>query len=115
MRNKHKYNKGWWFCIILCPPVIFLLISWIVMLLWNCLLPEILGVKTIGFWQAMGILVLSKILFGGFHGKFGQGMKQIRAKHFEHRMEGMSAEEKEKFKEIWKQRCSGGFFNKNND
>ncbi|UOE37082.1 hypothetical protein [Chryseobacterium oryzae] len=115
MRNKYKYNKGWWFCIILCPPVIFLLISWIVMLLWNCLLPEILGVKTIGFWQAMGILVLSKILFGGFHGKFGQGMKQIRAKHFEHRMEGMSAEEKEKFKEIWKQRCSGGFFNKNND
>ncbi|QQV01182.1 MULTISPECIES: hypothetical protein [Chryseobacterium] len=115
MKNKNKYRKGWWFCIILCPPVIFLLISWIVMLLWNGLLPEILGVKAISFWQAMGILILSKILFGGFHGKFGQGMRQMKEKHLQHKMEGMTPEEKEKFKEIWRQKCSGGFFNKNNE
>jgi hypothetical protein len=46
------------------------------MSLWNCLLPEILGVKSITFWQAMGILILSKILFGGFH--FGKGMKILK-------------------------------------
>ncbi len=34
----------------------------LVMSLWNALLPAILGVKAIGFWQALGILVLSRIL-----------------------------------------------------
>ncbi len=40
--------------------------SFIVMGLWNAILPVVLGVKAISFWQALGILVLSKILFGGF-------------------------------------------------
>jgi len=111
----NKYKKTWWFCLILCPPVIFLGITWMVMALWNCLLPEILGVKSISFWQAMGILVLSKILFGGFHGKFGQGMRGMKEKHLQHRMKGMSDDEKEKFKEVWRQKCSSGFFNKNNE
>jgi hypothetical protein len=41
----------------------------IVMLLWNWLVPVIFGLKTIDFWQALGLLVLAKILFGGlgFH------------------------------------------------
>ena len=41
------------------------LLSFIVMQLWNHLLPEIAGVRTINFWQALGLLILSKILFGG--------------------------------------------------
>ena len=44
------------------------LISYIVMLLWNNLLPDILHVTTISIWQAMGLFVLAKILFG-----FGKG------------------------------------------
>lgn len=112
MNNKYKRR---WGLLILCPPLIFLAVSWIVMSLWNCLLPEILGVKSISFWQAMGILILSKILFGGFHGKFGQGMRNMKEKHLQHKMEGMSDEEKEKFKEVWRQKCSSGFFNRNNE
>ena len=46
--------------------VIATLLSFIVMQLWNHLLPEIAGVRTITFWQALGLLILSKILFGGF-------------------------------------------------
>ena len=38
----------------------------IVMLLWNGLMPAIFGIAAINFWQALGVLVLSKILFGGF-------------------------------------------------
>ncbi len=86
-------------------------VSGIVMWLWNLLLPEIIGVKIITFWQAMGILVLSKILFGGFGGK-NHGKEKFR-KLKEERMNGMSDEEKEKFKEMWKQRCERGFFRKN--
>lgn len=37
-----------------------------VMLLWNWLMPELFGLPTITFWQAAGILLLCKILFGGF-------------------------------------------------
>ena len=44
------------------------LFGWVVMQLWNGILPSVLGVNTITFWQAIGILVLSKILFGGFKG-----------------------------------------------
>ena len=42
------------------------LIGFAVMTLWNALLPAILGVSFITFWQAMGLLLLSRILFGGF-------------------------------------------------
>lgn len=35
-----------------------------VMLLWNWLMPVIFGLTTITFWQALGLLALSKILFG---------------------------------------------------
>ncbi len=38
----------------------------IVMLLWNWLMPAIFGLITINFWQALGLLVLIRLLFGGF-------------------------------------------------
>ena len=75
------------------------LISFIVMQLWNCLLPSILHVGTINFWQAMGIFVLCKILFGfGGRGKFGGGAPWMRHK-MEERMKHMSPEEQQRFKE----------------
>ncbi len=36
-----------------------------IMLLWNALLPAIIGVAAINYWQALGLLVLVRILFGG--------------------------------------------------
>jgi hypothetical protein len=45
------------------------LFSAIVMWLWNAILPDVLNAKTLTFWQAGGILVLAKILFGGFWGR----------------------------------------------
>jgi hypothetical protein len=48
--------------------------SAVVMLLWNALIPDIFGLAVINFWQALGLLVLSRILFGnGFGGKMGHG------------------------------------------
>jgi hypothetical protein len=110
--NYNKHKKGWIF-LFLCPPLILLGVTWIVMALWNCLLPDILGVKSITYWQAMGILILSKILFGGFH--FGKGMRDFKEKKMmRDKMMSLSPEEREKFKEVWKDRCSGGFFNRHN-
>ena len=106
MKNRFKGKIA---LFVLFAIAMFFAVSAIVMLLWNHLLPEILGVKTITFWQASGILILSKILFGGFHGKKGFGREKLQ-KLKEERMSGMTEEEKEKFKEMWKKRCERGFF-----
>ena len=106
MKNKFK---GKIVLFVLLAIVMFFAVSAIVMLLWNWLLPAIFGVKTITFLQAIGILILSKILFGGFGGKKGFGQEKFRRLK-EERMNGMSDEEKEKLKEIWKKRCERGFF-----
>ena len=77
-----------------------LLFGWVVMSLWNGILPLVVtGVKAISFLQALGILVLSKILFGGFGGGKGRwrGGSAWREK-MKHRWDKMSPEEKEKFK-----------------
>ncbi len=40
------------------------LVGYVLMLLWNWLMPELFGLSTITYWQAFGILVLAKIIFG---------------------------------------------------
>ena len=43
--------------------------SGLVMLLWNSILPTVLHVGMITFWQAAGLLLLARMLFGGFRGR----------------------------------------------
>jgi len=43
--------------------VIIILLSFPTMWLWNWLMPEIFGLTTINIWQALGIMILSHILF----------------------------------------------------
>lgn len=52
----------------------------VVMGLWNAIMPAVLGVKTISFRQALGIFLLSKILFGGFGGGRQRGGWRNRGK-----------------------------------
>ena len=76
----------------------------VVMWLWNMLIPELFHGPMISFWQALGLLALSKILFKGGHGwhrRGGWGNHQWRQ-----RWERMNPDEREKMKEQWKQRCS---------
>ena len=78
-----------------------------VMGLWNAILPQVLGVKPITFIQALGILLLSKILFGGFRGGWHGGHRRGRWMDMQEKMAAMTPEEKEKFKSEWKTRCAG--------
>jgi hypothetical protein len=77
--------------------------GYVVMRLWNWLMPALFGCHAIGFWQAMGILALSKILFGGFHGHHGGSMR------WRHRMmerwEQMTPEEREKLRQGMRGGC----------
>ena len=106
-------KRRFWFgkavMILVCITAFVMLFSFIVMNLWNAILPDVLGVKMITFWQALGILVLSKILFsgfGGFHHKREQIKNRFRQKMMD-KWSTMTPEEKQKFKEQLKNRCRG--------
>lgn len=73
-----------------------------VMLLWNWLMPSLIpGVQELTFWRALGLLVLCRILFGGFRGKhhWQEKKRRIRA-----RWEGMTPEERERFQSHFQSR-----------
>ena len=82
-------------------------LGWAVMSLWNCLMPGLFGLSAIRFWQALGLLVLARILFGGFHRCHGGGFH--RRRHLIERWESMTPEEREKFKQGFRGRfcCHG--------
>lgn len=82
-----------------------LLFTLIVMGLWNAILPAVLGVKSISFIQALGILVLSKILFGGFRGGWGGGRGHEWKQKMKDKWDTMTPEQRDKFKSEWKNRC----------
>ena len=78
----------------------------IVMLLWNWLMPHLFEWRPITFWQALGLLIFCRILFGG-HGFLGSGRSNMRHKMRERmreRWEQMTPEEREKARQRF-----GGF------
>lgn len=77
-------------------------VSFLVMGLWNLLMPSIFAVRAITFWQALGLLVLSKLLFGGF--RPSPGDRHWRRRMIE-RWEQMTPEEREKFKQGMRRGC----------
>ena len=82
------------------------LFTFLVMTLWNAILVPVLHIGIINFWQAAGILILSKILFGGFRGGGPWGGGGARWKHgLREKWEQMSPEERERVKQQWRQRC----------
>src|SRR3954468_15584659 len=83
------------------------LLSFIVMSLWNNVLVAAAHVSAINFWQALGILVLAKILFGGFPGawrRHDHRGHQWRKEMLE-KWKTMTPEEREQFKQQYRNRC----------
>lgn len=75
----------------------------VLMLIWNAILPEVIGVTEVNYWQMLGILFLSRILFGG--SKFGSGKSKHRKRsQMREKYQSMTEEEKEAFKAEWKSR-----------
>lgn len=108
MKNnmRRPYRKLWFIPIALVALFGFGLVT---MLLWNWLVPVLFHGPIITYWQAFGLLLLSKILFGGFKGRPGgwhhrgddHGMwkEKMRA-----HMANMTPEQKERMKERFKSR-----------
>lgn len=74
----------------------------VVLLLWNWLLPSLFGWSPITFWQALGLLALCRILFGGFgvRGAYYPGFRRRMAE----RCQSMTPEERERFRRRMRER-----------
>lgn len=92
----------WVFKLIIGFTVVIIVVGWVVMLLWNFLMPVVFNLPVINFYQALGLLILSKILFGHAGRGWGGGMWKNKWKE---KWGSMTPEEKEKFREQWKMRC----------
>jgi len=78
----------------------------IVLHLWNSMLPPIFGWRQISFWQALGLLTLCRILFGGF-GWRGSGRYSFR-RRMEERCGHRKPEERERFRQRMGERFGFG-------
>lgn len=93
-------KRNWilrWLKIGLWAVVASAAVGFVVKELWNVLVPQIFGGPLITYWQGLGLFVLSKILFGGFHRNGGGGRGQWK-EHMKERWEQMSEEDREKFR-----------------
>jgi len=98
-------KKKW---ILLAPVAITLFVflgGEAVLHLWNWLVPTVIGWHTITFWQAVGILALCRILFGGLGG--GGHRSKFRGRMGE-RWDKMTPEEREQFRQGMRGRCGMG-------
>ena len=78
-----------------------------VMYLWNALLPSLFGVRAISFGEAVGLLVLCKLLFGGWRGGSGYDLGPWAHRY---RQGHLTPEERERLREkfaghSWFGRC----------
>src|ERR1700733_2504907 len=104
-------NKRWKM-VFIAPLAILAMVAFvfiggeIVMHLWNWLLPSLFGWRQLTFWQALGLLVLCRVLFGGL------GMHGPRHSNFRRRMKDrcghVTPEEREQFRQRMRERWGVG-------
>jgi Ca2+/H+ antiporter, TMEM165/GDT1 family len=100
--------KKLWIALIAPPTVVLFiwLFGELLMHLWNWLLPPIFGLHMITFWQALGLLLLSRILFGSWGSGGGNRGRRSRREKWDK----VTPEERERLRQSWGSRC-GGFAN----
>lgn len=94
-------KRGWWIGkFVVFGLLMFVLFGLVTQTLWNWLVPTLFSGPIISFWQAIGLLALSKILFWGLGG--GRKWGGHRSHHWKgkwaERYSKLSPEEREKFK-----------------
>ncbi len=92
--------------------VVFIgLMGYVVMSLWNATLPLIIqGISAITFWQALALLLLSRLLFGGFRGPWSKpGFGGFNRDQWKNRMaerwQQLTPEQRERMRQRWGGRC----------
>ncbi len=107
---KTKFNERRAIQIPVMILIFIIPLGFAVWALWNNILVEVIHVGRINFWQALGILALSKILFTG--GPWGSWGRPHREKYgpwrvkMQEKLESMTTEEREQFKAKWSSSCN---------
>jgi hypothetical protein len=106
MHHMHGRNRAGKIALMVLAGIAFMVaLTFALMYLWNWLVPAVIGWKTIDFWQAAGLLLLSRLLFG-FRGGWGWGHHRMHCRgRMAERWDRMTPEEREKFREGMRARC----------
>jgi hypothetical protein len=99
VRGRHWVWKGFAFAGFAIVAVAAF--GWIVMLLWNALLPGLFGAPPLRYLQAVGLLVLSRILIGGLRGHHGHW----RRHGWRERWQSLTPEERARLREKYGHHC----------
>ena len=79
------------------------LLGWVAMTAWNAVMPALFNLPVIAFWQAVGLLVLGRLLTGRFHhrhhGRYGR--HECFTRSFHRRKEGGDALDGASFAQWW--------------
>ena len=118
-QNKHLERKAEYFvrglvkgiAIFVFLAVIMLVIGYVVMQLWNWLMPEIFGLGTLTYWQAFGLLILAKIIFGFDTGNSRKGGSRKRKKSRSCRSGGESLDQWKHYDNFWQEEGEAAFKN----
>jgi Ca2+/H+ antiporter, TMEM165/GDT1 family len=93
------------FAVLAAVAAVLALLALAVMLLWNSLVPALFHGPPLEYWQALGLLLLSRILFGGLRGRGWHG--HWRQRMWRERWENMTPEERARMREHFQRRCGG--------
>lgn len=94
---KTTFRKRWyWFSPLIL--VAFAAFGFVTMYLWNWLMPLIFHLPVLTFWQTIGLMILSRLILGGFGGHHGRGHYHCR-RDMREKWEKMTPEEREHFRE----------------
>lgn len=103
--NNHRFTPKKIFIYVVFFIAMASAFSGLVMFLWNAILPEVTNVKPLNFWQAAGLLLISKILFSGLGG-FKNRRKHNRYQPWKDKWMNMTHEERHEAKMRWKEHCN---------
>jgi hypothetical protein len=101
-RGGRRVLKG--LAILAIVLILVPLVGVVVMWLWNMLVPALFHGPVLSFWQAVGLLVLCRILFGGLRGHRG-GHGHWAGHRMRERWEQMTPEERAALRERMLNRC----------
>jgi hypothetical protein len=91
---------------VIIAAVFALAFGWLVMLLWNWLMPTIFHLGVIGYWQAFGIVILAKLIFGGMGSGRHWGPKHGPGRGGPH---GRDKDDWRYYREFWDKEGKGAF------
>lgn len=115
-------NRSFWllrgFKFILFAVLFVAVAGYVIMSLWNWLLPALFNLPSISIWQALGLLALSRILFGGWGGRGHRGgwvhKRRMWKQKVESRMANLTPEEQEKFRQKMAGACGPAWMRRRN-